>query len=209
MTDIIKHNQEHPDIRPSQSLMSLVEQYAANPLVQQSQQVTNPQQNPQQPQINLPPNGNAAQLMQQNAGMPAGARTPGQMNMQPPGMPQNFMMASPAMQAGMLPGGMNGSGSPHINLNAANLNPGSNVHTPSPAHVHMQAPAMVQQMSQQGSTGSAASVNTSPNVAGGKRRRQSAVKTEDEGGGMGEVNGVPPKVKQSPRVGGNKRLKNN
>ncbi|KAF2096820.1 hypothetical protein NA57DRAFT_58707 [Rhizodiscina lignyota] len=204
MTEIMRHVQENPGVAPKDALSALVDQYSA-----QMQQ--NPQQTPQQPHINLPPNG-MQQMMQQGAGMPPGARTPGQMGMQQNAnmnMPQGFM-ASPAMQHQFLPGGMpgvNGGGSPHINLNAANLNPGvsSNVHTPSPAQAHMQAPSMVQQMSQQGSTGSGASVNTSPNVAGNKRRRPSAVKTEDEGGG--EVNGVQGKVKQSPRVGQNKRVK--
>lgn len=205
MTDIMKHNQEHPEIRPQDSLAALADQFNANQPMPQ-QHMNNLQQTPNTPQINLPPNANPAQMMQQTGGMPPGARTPSQMHMQPPNasmnMSQNFMMASPAMQPGMLPGGINGGGSPHINL------PGSNVHTPSPAQSHMQAPAMVKQMSQQGSTGSGAGVNTSPNVTGAnKRRRQSAIKTEDEGGGH-EVNGVQ-KMKQSPRGMQNKRLKGN
>lgn len=207
MSEIMHHVQDNPGMTPNDALVALANEYANAPAVQLPP--GNPQQG--QPQINLPPNGNnPMQMMQQAAGMPPGARTPGQMGMQQPGMPQNFM-SSPAMNNQFLPGampGMNGGGSPHVNLNAANLNPGagSNVHTPSPAQTHMQAPGMVQQMSQQGSTGSGASVNTSPNVTGSKRRRPSAVKTEDEGGGP-EVNGVQGKVKQSPRVGQNKRVK--
>jgi hypothetical protein len=48
------------------------------------------------------------------------------------------------------------------------------------------------------------SVNTSPNMMNNKRRRSTAKMETDDGGG--EMNGVP-KVKQSPRVGGNKRMK--
>lgn len=114
----------------------------------------------------------------------------------PPQMQARFL--SPAMQNLNLPlnpAAMNGS--PHLQ--------GGMQHTPSPAQVHMQAPGMVAQRSQQGNTvngaSAAASANTSPNATN-KRRRASAVKVEgDEGGG------VQPKVKQSPRVGGNKRIK--
>ena len=198
MSAVMRHVQDNPNMTPNDALQSLATDYANAALAGN---------NAQMPQLNLPPNGNPMQMMQQG-GMPPGATTPGQMGMQQ-NMPQNFM-SSPAMPSQFLPAGvmpMNG-GSPHINLNAAGLNPGAagNVHTPSPAQTHMQAPAMVQQMSQQGSTGSGASVNTSPNVAGAKRRRPSAVKTEDEGGGP-EINGVQAKVKQSPRVAQNKRVK--
>lgn len=68
----------------------------------------------------------------------------------------------------------------------------------------MAAPMMIPQHSQQGTNSSAASANTSPNVSA--KRRRSAVKMEDEGGGQGEVNGGN-RVKASPRVGGNKKLK--
>lgn len=78
----------------------------------------------------------------------------------------------------------------------------------SPAQAHMQAPGMALQQSQQGTASSGPSANTSPNVTN-KRRRPSAVKTEEDGGsvqvsGAGGVN--VQKVKQSPRVS-NKRQK--
>jgi hypothetical protein len=197
MIDVMKHNQEHPEIRPSDSLAAVTELFLNNQNQVGAQQMSNPQQGLNQPTINLPQG--AGPMLPQNANLPGGQRTPGQMNMQPPNMAPGFMQ-SPAMQSGMLPGGLNGGASPHINF------PGSNAHTPSPAQGHMQAPPMAHQMSQQGSTGSGASVNTSPNATGAnKRRRQSAVKAEDDGGGP-EVNGVA-KVKASPRVGQNKRLK--
>lgn len=221
MSDIMRHNQQHPEMTPTQSLQALATEYttqqaqnAAN--MQQAQAVgphqNNMQQTPQQPNMNMPPNGNPHPGMQ-GGNVPQGARTPSGAAMQHPNamnVPPNFVMSSPALQNSLLPGGMqgvNGGGSPRINLNAANV---QNAHTPSPAQTHMQAPAMAHQLSQQGSIGgsSGASVNTSPNVTGnGKRRRPSNVKTEDDGGGV-EVNGVQPKVKQSPRVGGqNKRIK--
>ena len=92
------------------------------------------------------------------------------------------MFMSPALAHQLLPNGAM-SGSPNM------------MHTPSPASI-----AMVKQQSTSSHT---ASVNTSPNI--NNKRRRSTVKVVDDDGG-GDVNGVP-KVKQSPRVGGNKRMK--
>ena len=102
--------------------------------------------------------------------------------------------ASPAMSNQMLPG------SPHMG---------------SPAPGHMQAPGMQLQVSQQGTNSSGPSTSTSPNQ-NNKRRRASAVKTEDDGptsaptpGAVGtpQLNGVTAKVKPpTPRM--QKRAKN-
>ena len=83
--------------------------------------------------------------------------------------------------------------------------------------MHQQAPTsvgMVHSVSQPGTNNSVGtgsqgpSANASPNMTN-KRRRPSAVKGEDEGGGV-EMNGVGgvPKVRPSPRIGG-KRQKGN
>lgn len=133
-------------------------------------------------QSNSNPNSNANN---QTNGPAPGQRTP------VPGMQQFPMGAgvSPASGHLSLPGG-----SPHIGG--------------SPAQVHMQAPGMALQQSQQGTSSSGPSANTSPNVSN-KRRRPSGVKMEEDAGPT-QVNGTgganAQKVKQSPRVG-NKRQK--
>lgn len=125
------------------------------------------------------------QGMPQPHAMPQGARTPSGMGQGPP---HQFM--SPAMANSLLPNAaMNGS--PHLMQQN---------HTPSPASLPMQA-----QHSHQGSSATA-SVNTSPNVTNNKRRRSTAKIEPDDGGGP-EMNGTV-KVKPSPRMGGNKRMKN-
>lgn len=105
-----------------------------------------------------------------------------QPNMPPgvrPGQPSHLFM-SPAMANQLLPNGvMNGS-------------PGM-MHTPSPA-----SHAMVKQQS---TSSHSASVNTSPNLNNKRRRSTAKIEVED-----GDMNGGP-KVKQSPRVGGGKRMK--
>jgi hypothetical protein len=139
------------------------------------------------------PSANAQQnaLLQQQGmtqphGIPQGARTPSGMGQGPP--PHQFM--SPAIANSLLPNAaMNGS--PHLMQQN---------HTPSPASLPMQA-----QHSHQGSSATA-SVNTSPNVTSNKRRRSTAKVEPDDGGGL-EMNGTV-KVKPSPRIGGNKRVKN-
>lgn len=211
MSDLMRHNFIHREekLTPQQSLQALAAEYQAQQQAQQERQgqqlggqpQQNQQQTPQQPNVNQPQNGQPNAMMQ--GGMPL-QRTVSQAGMPHQGMQPNFVMSSPALQNSLVPGmqGVNGGGSPHINLNAANL---QGMHAPSPAAAHMQAPAMAHQLSAQGSIGgsSGASVNTSPNVTG-KRRRPSGVKAED----VAEVNGVIPKVKASPRVGSqNKRMK--
>jgi hypothetical protein len=113
-----------------------------------------------------------------------------------PGLNGLNQFASPALAHLGLP---TGQGSPHLS---------GPVHTPSPAQNHMAGPvAMVHQQSQQGSNLSGSQVtsaNTSPNVTN-KRRRASAVKQEDDGGGA-EVNGTGVnKVKPSPRMSGKRQ----
>lgn len=90
-----------------------------------------------------------------------------------PGMP-NFPLGTSPAQA-------------HLNL------PDGSPHIGSPA----QAPGMQLQQSQHGTSSSGPSANTSPN-ASNKRRRPSAVKTEDDN----QPNGNPAKkVNPSPRIG--------
>lgn len=127
---------------------------------------------------NMPP----GQVMQQppQPGMPPGARTP---NM-PPGMQPNQQFMSPALQNQLLPNG---------NMSSPQLMQQN--HTPSPASL-----PMANQLSQ---SSNAASMNTSPSI-NHKRRRSTAMKDDNDGGG--DINGAP-KVKASPRVGGNKRIK--
>ena len=74
----------------------------------------------------------------------------------------------------------------------------------SPSLGHMQAPGMALQQSQQGTSSSGPSANTSPNVS--NKRRRPSVKTEGEG--QDRPNGVQPRVKPSPKIGG-KRQKGN
>jgi hypothetical protein len=120
-------------------------------------------------------------------GQPGHPQMPGHPNQmmpqgaRPPGSGQMFM--SPALSNQLLPpNGMTGS-------------PGM-MHTPSPnSHA---SHAMVKQQSTSSHT---ASVNTSPNMKN-KRRRSTAKMDLDDGEHM---NGT--KVKASPRVGGNKRMK--
>lgn len=108
---------------------------------------------------------------QQQGNIPSGARGP-----QGPGQPGQPMFMSPAMAHQLLPNGTL-NGSPHM------------MHTPSPAS---------HQMVKQHSTSShTASVNTSPNITGKRRRSTVKIDQDDDG----------PKIKQSPRVGGGKRMK--
>ena len=169
-------------MNPTQAMNSWVTMMSNNPALQQNPGHT--MQGPHGPQN--------PQLLQQGmqppqATMPQGARTPSGMGQPGPGNPQ-FM--SPASANQLLPNAaMNGS--PHLMQQS---------HTPSPA-----SHPMAVSLSQQGSS-TTASVNTSPNVAPNKRRRSTAKMDPDDGGA--ELNGAQ-KVKQSPRVGGNKRVKAN
>lgn len=179
------------------NMTSLMAHYQENPQLNPPQAMhnwvttmaSNPalqQQNANQMQVgNMPLNPMIPPGMTpQQQGLPPGARTPsstGQLGIQP-----NHQFMSPAMVAGVLPNGsMNGS--PHLMQQS---------HTPSPA-----SHAMVPQHSQSSNT---ASVNTSPNVS--NKRRRSTAKVELDGDG--EMNGLT-KVKPSPRMGGNKRVKAN
>lgn len=131
---------------------------------------------------------NSVQNVNGQSMLPGGPRTPG-FNQFPIG-------ASPAMANQMLPG------SPHV--------------VGSPAPGQMQAPGMQLQASQQGTSSSGPSANTSPSQ-NNKRRRASAVKTEDDTPapaptpgpiGTPQMNGVGAKTKpQTPRMG--KRTKVN
>lgn len=193
MQELMRYNLQHTELTPSQALNNLVGTYAAN---QNLAQQSIPPHHQQHPQLNLMANGNPALLHQQ---LPPGARTPG-LPGPGPGPPQHFM--SPALPPNMLPTAAHLNpalnGSPQINLGAPPGGVGGvSQHTPSPAQTHMQAPGLP------GAASSHPSANTSPNVSG-KRRRASTVKVETEDG---VADGAQGKVKASPRVGGNKRVK--
>ncbi|RMZ71302.1 Adhesion defective 1 [Pyrenophora seminiperda CCB06] len=106
-----------------------------------------------------------------------------QPGVRPPGPSQpGQMFMSPAMQNSLLPNGSMG-GSPHFQ------------HTPSPNSQPM--------MKQQSTSSHTMSVNTSPNMNNKRRRSTAKIEMDD-----GDMNGVQmQKVKQSPRPGGNKRMK--
>jgi hypothetical protein len=107
----------------------------------------------------------------QQPNLPQGARPPG------PGQP---MFMSPAMANQLLPNGSL-SGSPGM------------MHTPSPNSHPM--------VKQQSTSSHTASVNTSPNMTGKRRRSTAKIEIDAD-----DMNGV--KIKQSPRVGGGgKRMK--
>ena len=175
------HYQENPNLNPPQAMLNWVNLMSSNPAMQQ--QNAGQMQGGNMPQNPMMQQGIPSQQQQ----LPPGARTPSGMGQ--PGIAQNHQFMSPAMANSLLPGAtMNGS--PHLM---------HQTHTPSPAS-HA-SHAMVAQHSQSSNT---ASVNTSPNVT--NKRRRSTAKVEDDGGG--DMNGVP-KVKPSPRIGGNKRIKGN
>lgn len=206
MQDLMAHSQEK-SLRP----MDAVRSYTAS----FEEPTSNPQQNPGM-QAQQQFQQNQMQMNMQRAGngpFPMGNRTPMQPHMQlPPGQQANF---SPAMsQMGIPMNHLNGpmpmNGSPHIAHQQGlpgglmpnhNLNLGP-THTPSPHQSNMAAPPMIPQHSQQGTNSSAASANTSPNTA--QKRRRSQVKAESDD--IGDGNGGP-RVKASPRVGGNKKVK--
>jgi len=200
MKDLIYYSQEHPDSSINAAKEKLVMTYRQSPApIMNPQQFATQQFMQQNAQMGLPPNGV----------QPPGSRTPNQpMPGRPPGIVENFVNMSPAMQNSLLPG-VAPNGSPHI-TGPSGLNPAlGQTHTPSP---HM-APPMMPQASQPGSTasGSGVSQNTSPNQTNKRRRSTVAgMKGEDDGGG--EVNGTPggqSKVKPSPRLAVSKRIKGN
>lgn len=156
------------------------------------------------PQINLPPGPgqNGPQAMHQMPnGMPPGAGgTPRMGSMPMPGQPGHpGFQSSPALSHMNLPNGAHGS--PHIQ--GGGLAPGQSgqantgMGTPSPAQIHMAAPPMLPQHSQQGTNSSAASATTSPQVNNKRRRSTVKVEGDNDGGGPGGAN----KVKPSPRMG--------
>jgi hypothetical protein len=182
MSSLMAHYQENPNMPPAEAMNSWVSQISNSPAMLQQQNAVNQMQGQmaQHPQM----------LQQQGMqNIPPGARTPSGMG-QPGGAP-NHQFMSPAMANQLLPNAINGS--PHLM---------HQTHTPSPA-----SHPMVAHNSQQGTNSSAtASVNTSPNVSN-KRRRSTAKIEPDDGGGDVNGAGAVQKVKQSPRVGGNKRVK--
>lgn len=207
MRDLMEHSQKN-ELRPTDALNALVtmfeEQQAAN--VQQSAGIPGQQQmQPNMAQINMQRNGPGQQFSM-------GSRTPMQGQMQlPQGQHPNFSPSVSNMNLPMhhLNGPMVMNGSPHIGQQPGipglapnhNLNLGQS-HTPSPHQSHMAAPSMIPQQSQQGTSSSAASVNTSPNVSGKRRRSQVKAEGDDL---VAELHGNQGhRVKASPRVGGKK-----
>ena len=188
MSPLMEYWHSHPGIGPRESLHRVTQENAQMTANAQNNlnnaRLQNQMQNQMQHQMQN-------QLQNQIARQANGQiQFPNQMN---PGMNGPNMMNSPAMAHLGIP---NAQGSPMM---------GGPVHTPSPA----QNPAaggvsMMHQMSAQGSNLSGSqgpSTNTSPNVSN-KRRRASAVKLEEEGGG--ESNGAN-KVKPSPKIGGKRQ----
>ncbi|KAL8726615.1 MAG: hypothetical protein Q9181_005976 [Wetmoreana brouardii] len=135
----------------------------------------------------------------------------------PPGQRTPSHFVSPANSAHLtLPGQTNAAPSP---ATLQGMSPAiQNIALQQQALQQQQAPTsvgMVHSASQQGTNNSVGTVsqgpsaNASPNMTN-KRRRASAIKGEDEGGGV-EINGIAgpsSKVKPSPRIGG-KRQKGN
>jgi len=199
------------ELRPNDSLKTLIQVFDDQPAGQQQAPGTSGAQQAPTPQMQM-----QMQMNMQRAAsgqFAVGNRTPMQAPMQlPGGVQQNF---SPSVSHMNLPahhlnGPMGMNGSPHIaqhGLPGSNLAPNPNfnlgqAHTPSPAQSHMVAPSMIPQHSQQGTNSSAASANTSPNV--NNKRRRSQVKVEGDDGG--DMNGAQAqRIKASPRVGGPKK----
>ncbi|KAL6710660.1 hypothetical protein ACN47E_007717 [Coniothyrium glycines] len=118
----------------------------------------------------------------------------------------NAGQPSPAMQNPNLPPGArpNGPGQGQMFMSPAMANqllPNGN----SPAMMHTPSPASHPMVKQHSTSSHSASVNTSPSMNNKRRRSTAKIEIDD---GSGEMNGAV-KVKQSPRVGGNKRMKNN
>ncbi|KAF2428706.1 hypothetical protein EJ08DRAFT_316036 [Tothia fuscella] len=190
MQDLMFHSKEHPELSVSEALNQMVQNYSANNNAQNfaanSSLHVNGVQNPN---------------FQGGNGM-QGNRNPNASMMRQTNPDGSFIVMSPAMQPSFLPGNQ-ANGSPHLSTGSNTLS--MNAHTPSPHQSNM-APPMAPQLSQQGSQ-TGASANTSPNVSG-KRRRSTVQGIKAEGDGEA-VNGTGgSKTKPSPRMGGNKRMKN-
>jgi hypothetical protein len=207
MQDLMHYSKEHPELSVRDALDTLVQSYpTANANIANLNAA------------NFGVNQTNGLGMQQSgvpfqAGFNQGSRAPSIQGGMPQRMPNpdgSFITMSPAMQHSLLPGAQ-ANGSPHLTSGGTpiSLNSGmvGNAHTPSPHQSNM-APPMAPQHSQQGSA-TGASANTSPNVSG-KRRRSTAQGVKNEGDDPSGINGVGPKVKQSPRMtsGGPKRMKN-
>lgn len=187
MQPLFRYSQSHPGLSATEAL----HQYTAN---MQNQSQTMPH-----------PGMNAAMHHQQNLQLPPGQPTP-----------NHFL--SPANSAHLtLPGQTNSAPSPATLHGMSPAMQNLAIQQQQQALQQAQAPTsvgMVHSMSQPGTNNSVgtgsqgASANASPNMTN-KRRRPSAVKNEDEGGGP-EVNGVGPssKVKPSPRIGGKRQKAN-
>ena len=188
MQNLFLYSQQNPQLSPSDALLQLVASFQSGP----------------QQQANL----NMQQHSLNAAFQPtSGQRTPGLNG------PMTNHFASPAAAHLNLPNNT-ASGSP---ATLHNMSPAMQNHALIPNHNQVPGPpqaptsvGMMAQPSHQGTNTSAGtasqgtSANTSPNVTH-KRRRGSAVKVEGDEGGGPEPNGVPPKVKASPRVGGKRQ----
>jgi hypothetical protein len=209
MKDLIAYSQQNPHLGPNQALTALVQQqmqaqHHAQQVAAQQHHHQQQQQQQQQQQHHAQgmPNGPMPRsVMAGGPGAPGMPHGPGQQL----GIP---MTNSPSVGADIRMGGVQ---SPHIVGSGA---------TPSPAQNHMQAPGMIAQHSQhqhptsnpssQTST-TVGSANTSPHQTNKRRRASTTSNVNNEvgdGDGGGGINGAAvQKVKQSPRVGANKRTK--
>ncbi|KAG0125197.1 LIM-domain binding protein-domain-containing protein [Tuber indicum] len=216
MRDLFNYSHLNPALAPRQALQSFVSQQQQQQHAQQqhlaNQHAQQQQQQQQQQQAQAAVMAATAPGLQVQQGHPGGHAGPGMLQHPgqhlgvPGGVPVG--MNSPSadgMRMGVPP-------SPHMGGGGG---PGT---TPSPAQNHIQAPGLVQQHSQQAhptsnpssqTSTTVVSANTSPNT--NKRRRAStASNVKNEGDDENGVNGAQNnKIKQSPRVGGNKRVKGN
>ena len=215
MRDLFNFSQSNPTLAPRQALQTFVSQQQQQQQQQQqhvAQHLAN-QHAQQQQQAHAAVMAATAQGLQAPQGHP-GSHAGGPGMLQHPGQHQGMPggvsvgMNSPSadgMRMGVPP-------SPHMGGGGG---PGT---TPSPAQNHIQAPGLVQQHSQQAhptsnpssqTSTTVVSANTSPNT--NKRRRAStASNVKNEGDDENGVNGAQNnKIKQSPRVGGGKRVKGN
>ena len=212
MRDLFSFSQSNPALVPRQALQTFVSQHQQQQQHAQ-QHLANQHAQQQQQQAHAAVMAATAQGLQAAQGHPGGhAGGPGMLQHpgQHQGMPGGVSvgMNSPSadgMRMGVPP-------SPHMGGGGG---PGT---TPSPAQNHIQAPGLVQQHSQQAhptsnpssqTSTTVVSANTSPNT--NKRRRASTTSNvKNEGDDENGVNGAQNnKIKQSPRVGGNKRVKGN
>lgn len=188
MQPLFRFSQSQPGLSATEAL----HQYTAN-MQNQSQMLTHPGMNAAM---------HHQQSMAVNVPLPPGQRTP-----------NHFV--SPANSAHLtLPGQTNAASSPATLHGISPAMQNLALQQQHQALQQVQAPTsvgMVHSMSQSGTNNSVgtgsqgASANASPNMTN-KRRRPSAVKGEDEGGGP-DVNGVGPssKVKPSPRISGKRQ----